>query len=353
MQTGAAQTLASDNNPSAPSLQGTCEIHIPMADHLGNIRNYIHARSTAVDDGSGTGSTYAMVNFTPSANFEYDAFGREVRANGTTVAATNTPPGLTAGTAYADALPFHFSSKFTDPESGLNYYGYRYYDPKDGRWPSRDPIGEMGGINLYGMCHNNPLNFSDYLGREPQGQAPPSAPPPARPPAPPSASGPTAVEGKDAPLGNRVGPGPAGGNCASHATCKDDPKFDPAFPRKNGKINPANPPSGFEGCRIVKKEVKCDSTKKEIRVIIYIDTAKGFEGNENSATPKDYHVIGEDPANSNTYHHQTGEGGDIFNGITNPDQAAANYFDSKPNKAVGYVPKVAGFHYCCPCDKKK
>jgi RHS repeat-associated protein len=164
LQTGAAQTLASDNNPSAPSLQGTCEIHIPMADHMGNIRNYIHARSTAVDDGSGTGSTYAMVNFTPSANFEYDAFGREVRANGTTVAAASTPPGLTAGTSYTDALPFHFSSKFTDPESGLNYYGYRYYDPKDGRWLGRDPIGEDGGKNLYGMAKNNLVDGSDYLG---------------------------------------------------------------------------------------------------------------------------------------------------------------------------------------------
>jgi len=164
LQTGAAQTMASDNNPAAPSLQGTCEIHIPMADHMGNIRNYIHARSTAVDDGSGTGSTYAMVNFTPSANFEYDAFGREVRANGTTVAATNTPPGLTAGTAYADALPFHFSSKFTDLESGLNYYGYRYYDPKDGRWLGRDPMGEEGGLNPYSMLENDALSVIDLLG---------------------------------------------------------------------------------------------------------------------------------------------------------------------------------------------
>jgi RHS repeat-associated protein len=135
-----------------------------MADHMGNIRNYIHARSTAVDDGSGTGSTYAMVNFTPSANFEYDAFGREVRANGATVATSNTPPGLTAGTPYADALPFHFSSKFTDPESGLNYYGYRYYDPKDGRWLGRDPIGEAGGLNLYGAVDNNPSDKYDFLG---------------------------------------------------------------------------------------------------------------------------------------------------------------------------------------------
>ena len=159
LQTGAAQTLATDN---LFSLQGTCEIHIPMGDHMGNIRNYIHARATTVNDGSGP---YAMVNFTPSANFEYDAFGREVRANGTTVAATNTPPGLTAGTSYADALPFHYSSKFTDPESGLNYYGYRFYDAKDGRWLSRDPIAERGGANIYGFVENNPNNQYDIDGR--------------------------------------------------------------------------------------------------------------------------------------------------------------------------------------------
>jgi hypothetical protein len=29
----------------------------------------------------------------------------------------------------------------------VDYYGYRYYDPETGRWPSRDPIGEPGGIN--------------------------------------------------------------------------------------------------------------------------------------------------------------------------------------------------------------
>jgi len=44
------------------------------------------------------------------------------------------------------------------------YYGYRYYDPTTGRWPSRDPIGERGGINLYGMVGNNPINQIDILG---------------------------------------------------------------------------------------------------------------------------------------------------------------------------------------------
>jgi hypothetical protein len=39
-----------------------------------------------------------------------------------------------------------------------------YYQPESGRWLSRDPIGENGGINLYGMVGNNPINQWDYLG---------------------------------------------------------------------------------------------------------------------------------------------------------------------------------------------
>ena len=38
--------------------------------------------------------------------------------------------------------PFQFSTKYQDNETGLLYYGYRYYQPGTGRWPSRDPIGE-------------------------------------------------------------------------------------------------------------------------------------------------------------------------------------------------------------------
>jgi integrase/recombinase XerD len=43
-------------------------------------------------------------------------------------------------------------------------YGYRYYDPVTGRWPSRDPIGERGGVNLYGFVGNTSVNLIDYLG---------------------------------------------------------------------------------------------------------------------------------------------------------------------------------------------
>ena len=47
---------------------------------------------------------------------------------------------------------------------GVTDYTYRYYDPKTGRWPSRDPIEEEGGINLYGFIWNDGTNGVDYLG---------------------------------------------------------------------------------------------------------------------------------------------------------------------------------------------
>jgi hypothetical protein len=49
------------------------------------------------------------------------------------------------------------------------YYGYRYYDPQTGRWPSRDPIGEEGGVNLYGFVYNDSQQLYDYLGGKPKG----------------------------------------------------------------------------------------------------------------------------------------------------------------------------------------
>lgn len=42
-----------------------------------------------------------------------------------------------------------------------------YYSPEMGRWIARDPIGEQGGINLYGMVHNDPVNWFDTDGRAP------------------------------------------------------------------------------------------------------------------------------------------------------------------------------------------
>lgn len=46
----------------------------------------------------------------------------------------------------------------------LHYYGVRYYDANSGRWVSRDPIGEEGGVNLYGFVGNDGMNAFDFLG---------------------------------------------------------------------------------------------------------------------------------------------------------------------------------------------
>jgi len=43
-------------------------------------------------------------------------------------------------------------------------YEYRAYSPSTGRWLNRDPIGELGGRNLYGFVYNNPIRRIDRLG---------------------------------------------------------------------------------------------------------------------------------------------------------------------------------------------
>ena len=52
-------------------------------------------------------------------------------------------------------------------------YGYRYFDPNTGRWPSRDPIEEQGGVNLYAFVGNRSLTAYDILGLDaPYGDIP-------------------------------------------------------------------------------------------------------------------------------------------------------------------------------------
>src|SRR5208282_6021924 len=82
------------------------------------------------------------------AKYLYDAFGN-----------TRSSAG-----SLAQANLYRFSSKEVHINSGLIYYLYRYYDPNLQRWPNRDPIGERGGLNLYGFANNNPLSKIDLLG---------------------------------------------------------------------------------------------------------------------------------------------------------------------------------------------
>jgi RHS repeat-associated protein len=51
-----------------------------------------------------------------------------------------------------------------EPATNLYLYKYRDYDAITGRWPSRDPIKEKGGVNLYGLANNNVVADFDILG---------------------------------------------------------------------------------------------------------------------------------------------------------------------------------------------
>ena len=45
--------------------------------------------------------------------------------------------------------PMQWSSEYFDNESGIVYFNYRYYNPREGRWICYDPVGIRGGYNLY------------------------------------------------------------------------------------------------------------------------------------------------------------------------------------------------------------
>jgi RHS repeat-associated protein len=75
------------------------------------------------------------------------------------------PRGLGISSPAAHA-PIRIRTSTTRSElpSAFHYYGYRQLNPLTGRWVSRDPIEEEGGVNLYGFLGNNPTDSWDYLG---------------------------------------------------------------------------------------------------------------------------------------------------------------------------------------------
>jgi RHS repeat-associated protein len=115
-----------------------------VTDHTGEaLVTYYYLHDTNKNVSELVSSTGAVV-----AHYEYDPFG-----------ALSTSTG-----AYAQANPFRFSNEYSDDDLCLVYYNYRYYSPKLGRWLSRDPIEEQGGLNLYGFVGNQAINNSDVMG---------------------------------------------------------------------------------------------------------------------------------------------------------------------------------------------
>src|SRR5262249_15322729 len=61
---------------------------------------------------------------------------------------------------------YRFSNKERDDETGLYYFGARYYATWLGRWTSTDPLGFVKGFNLFRYCANNPVIFADPTGTQ-------------------------------------------------------------------------------------------------------------------------------------------------------------------------------------------
>jgi RHS repeat-associated protein len=110
-------------------------------DHLGSVRDVLD-----IQNGNNV------------ASYDYDPYGN---------------PSQTAGTMSTD---FRYAGMFYHQDSGLYLTYYRAYDPRLGRWLSRDPIAETSrwmandslfGIirrNLYAYVRDNPTNLSDLYG---------------------------------------------------------------------------------------------------------------------------------------------------------------------------------------------
>ena len=63
--------------------------------------------------------------------------------------------------------PYKFNGKELDEETGLYYYGARYYDPKVSNWLSVDPLAEkFPNASPYNYCLDNPINLIDPDGRD-------------------------------------------------------------------------------------------------------------------------------------------------------------------------------------------
>lgn len=61
-------------------------------------------------------------------------------------------------------LPIRFQGQYLDEESGLYYNRFRYYDPEAGRYLTQDPVGLLGGSNLYVYAENVPTVQVDAMG---------------------------------------------------------------------------------------------------------------------------------------------------------------------------------------------
>jgi len=99
-------------------------------------------------DGNGNVTSLVYPNGSLAAKYLYDPFGNTLAQYG----------------ALAGVNNYRFSSQQWNANAGLYYCDHRFYDANLQKWLNRDPIGENGGLNLYGYVGNNPIDLIDPLG---------------------------------------------------------------------------------------------------------------------------------------------------------------------------------------------
>jgi RHS repeat-associated protein len=105
-----------------------------------------------------------MAYFNPAAITDEDGVVTERYAFSAFGVRTILNPDFTVRSGSECIFEFAFQGQFLDIESGFLNYGYRYYLPALGRWACKDPIQEDGGLNLYGIANDNPVNHVDFYG---------------------------------------------------------------------------------------------------------------------------------------------------------------------------------------------
>ena len=128
------------------------------------------AAVTAVDGGSPgsangvprVGTFYFHRNFIGSTDVQTDE-------NGTVVATAEYQPYGEVSVSGPNGFRQKFTGKEFDVETGLYYFGARYYDPQIGRFLTSDtglgaPLDKTGALNRYEYALNNPINFTDPTG---------------------------------------------------------------------------------------------------------------------------------------------------------------------------------------------
>ncbi len=118
---------------------------------------------------------YQLDNHLGSASLELDAIGEvisyeEYHPYGTTAFQANN------ASIKAAAKRYRYTGMERDEETGLSYHGARYYLSWLGRWISADPIGVVGGLNVYAYADSNPILLIDDGGTKPKKPRKPSKP---------------------------------------------------------------------------------------------------------------------------------------------------------------------------------